>query len=106
MKSTAADPYRTIDFSRAKRGTVVKSEPGKTKISIRLDNSVLDYFRTLVEKAGGGNYQSLINNALMAHIQQRALLDAVRQAVKEAFADSQDSRGTASARRARLKRAA
>ena len=42
MKSTGAEPYRDIDFSRAKRGAVVKSEPGKTKISIRLDNAVLE----------------------------------------------------------------
>ena len=49
MKNVVADKYRDIDFSRAKRGAVVKSEPGKTKISIRLDNRVLEYFRTLVD---------------------------------------------------------
>ena len=58
MRATAAEPYRDIDFSRAKRGPVVKLEPGKTKISIRLDNNVLEYFRGVVERAGGGNYQS------------------------------------------------
>jgi hypothetical protein len=42
MKKTAAEPYRDIDFTHAKRGPVVPSEPGKTKISIRLDNRVLD----------------------------------------------------------------
>jgi uncharacterized protein (DUF4415 family) len=42
----------------------VKLEPGKTKISIRLDNAVLEYFRGLVDKAGGGNYHTLINAAL------------------------------------------
>ena len=70
MKNTGAEPYRDIDFSRAKRGPVVKSEPGKTKISIRLDNTVLDYFRALAERAGGGNYQSLINDALLVHMHQ------------------------------------
>jgi len=83
MKKTAAEPYRDIDFTHAKRGPVVPSEPGKTKISIRLDNCVLDYFRSLVEKAGGGNYQTLINDALMEYIQQQSMLEAVRQTVRE-----------------------
>jgi uncharacterized protein (DUF4415 family) len=83
MKKTAAEPYRDIDFTHAKRGPVVPSEPGKTKISIRLDNRILEYFRSIVETAGGGNYQTLINDALMAYIQQQSMLEAVRQAVRE-----------------------
>ena len=107
MKSTAAEPYHAVDFSRAKRGPVVKPEPGKTKISIRLDNTILEYFRTLVERSGGGNYQSLINDALLAHIHQRAMLDAVRQVVKEELSVLPDKRGlTVASRRTRLKRAA
>jgi hypothetical protein len=61
----------------------VSPEPGKTKISIRLDNRVLDHFRRIVEKAGGGNYQTLINDALVDYIQQQSMLEAVRQAVRE-----------------------
>src|SRR5438132_5888450 len=83
MKKTAAEPYRDMDFTHATRGPVVPSEPGKIKISIRLDNRVLEYFRSLVEQAGGGNYQTLINDALMAYIQQQSMLEAVRQAVRE-----------------------
>jgi uncharacterized protein (DUF4415 family) len=83
MKKIAAEPYRDIDFTDAKRGPVVPAEPGKTKISIRLDNRVLDHFRTLVEKAGGGNYQTFINDALVEYIQQQSMLEAVRQAVRE-----------------------
>ena len=83
MKKLAAEPYRDIDFSRAKRGAVIKLDPGKTKISIRLDNRVIEHFRTIVEKAGGGNYQTLINDALVAHIQQGSVLDAVRRVVRE-----------------------
>lgn len=56
MKNTIAEPYRDIDFTEAKRGPVVPAKPGKTKISIRLDNRVLDYFRNMVENSGGGNY--------------------------------------------------
>ena len=83
MKNVAAEPYRDIDFSTAKRGPVIPVEPGKTKISIRIDNAVLEYFRTQVERAGTGNYQTLMNDALLAFIQQRSVIDAVRQVVRE-----------------------
>ena len=83
MKKTAAESYRDIDFTNAKRGPVLPPEPGKTKISIRLDNRVLEYFRNIVDQAGGGNYQTLINDALVGYIQQQSMLEAVRQAVRE-----------------------
>jgi uncharacterized protein (DUF4415 family) len=83
MRKVAAEPYREIDFSKAKRGAVSPLEPGKTKISIRLDNSIIEHFRRQVEDAGGGNYQTLINDALLAFIGQRSMLDAVRQVVRE-----------------------
>lgn len=86
MKKVAAEKHRDIDFSRAKRGAVVQPEPGKTKISIRLDNAVLAYFRDLVDKSGGGNYQTLINDALLEHVHRRSTLDAVREVVREALA--------------------
>ena len=86
MKKAAAERYRDIDFSRAKRGAVVKPEPGKTKISIRLDKAVLEYFRDQVDKAGGGNYQTLINTALLEHIHRRSALDIVRQVLREELA--------------------
>ena len=83
MKKVAAEPYRDIDFSRAKRGPVIAVEPGKTKISIRVDNAIIDYFRSQVERAGAGNYQTLMNDALLAFIHQRAVIDAVRLVVRE-----------------------
>ncbi len=86
MKKVAAEKYRDIDFSRARRGPVVKPEAGKTKISIRLDNTVLQYFRELVDKAGRGNYQTLINDALLEHVHRRLTLDIVRQVVREELA--------------------
>lgn len=86
MKKVVAEKYRDIDFSRARRGPVVRSELGKTKISIRLDNTVLEYFRGLVEKAGGGNYQTLINDALLEHVHRHSTLDIVRQVVREELA--------------------
>lgn len=83
MKRSAAEPYRDIDFTRGKRGPVVPPDPGKVKISIRLDKAILDHFRALVTKAGGGNYQTLINDALLGCINQRSVLDAVRRVVRE-----------------------
>ena len=83
MKKVDAEGYRDIDFSHARRGTETAPEPGKTKISIRLDNCVLAYFRSIVERAGEGNYQTLINDALVAYIERASMLDAVRQVVRE-----------------------
>jgi len=106
MRKVAAEPYRDIDFSRAKRGPVVPPEPGKTKISIRLDNTVLDYFRVLVDKAGGGSYQTLINDALVEYIHQQSMLDAVRQVVREELAPSPQARVLTRRSTGRRKRAA
>jgi len=83
MKRAAAEPRRRIDFSRAKRGAVVKPQPGKTKISIRLDNEVLDHFRALVDESGGGNYQSLINDALRTFMRQESVVEVTRDVVKQ-----------------------
>jgi uncharacterized protein (DUF4415 family) len=48
-------------FSRGTRGAIVQPEPGKTRITIRLDEDVIDWFRNQVNETGGGNYQTLIN---------------------------------------------
>lgn len=59
---------KEYDFSGGRRGAVEPIPPGKTRITIRLDNDVLDWFRDQVEIAGGGNYQTLINQVLRDHI--------------------------------------
>ena len=56
------------DFSRARRGPIAAPAPGKTRITIRLDDAVLEWFRKRVHAAGGGSYQTLINQALREHI--------------------------------------
>ncbi len=99
MKRIAAEPYRDIDFSRATRGPVIAPEPGKTKISIRIDNAVIEYFKAQVERAGSGNYQTLMNDALAAYIQQLSVIDAVRQVVREELA-APGSKGRAARTRA------
>jgi len=58
------------DFSRGKRGAVITA-PGKTRITIHIDNDVLDAFR---KKAGaeGKGYQTLINDMLKRSIREQA----------------------------------
>ena len=50
------------DFSKGKRGAVISS-PGKTRITIMIDDDVIEAFRAKAESAGTG-YQTLINTAL------------------------------------------
>ena len=57
------------DFSNGKRGSVIPSDPNKVRITIRLDADIINYFKTRVNNAGGGNYQTLINEALRECIQ-------------------------------------
>ena len=73
------------DFSNAHRGPVVPPEPGTTAITLRLDDDVLTWFREQVNRAGGGDYLKLINNALREHVRQRSepLEEIVRRVVRE-----------------------
>ena len=73
------------DFSKGKRGAVVPALPGKTRITIRLDNDVVEWFRSQVEAVGGGNYQTLINQALREHIERREepLEETLRRVLRE-----------------------
>ena len=73
------------DFTKAKRGAVVATPQGKTRVTIRLDNVVLDWFRKQVDDAGGGNYQALINDALLEHIARRreSLESTLRRVIRE-----------------------
>ena len=76
---------REYDFSRAKRGPVVRTPRGKTRITIRLDDDVLAWFRKQVNLAGGGNYQTLINEALRQYIVQREepIEDVLRRVLRQ-----------------------
>jgi uncharacterized protein (DUF4415 family) len=73
------------DFSSGRRGALDPLPSGKTRITIRLDDDVLEWFRGQVEAAGGGNYQTLINAALREHIEQRRepLEETLRRVVRE-----------------------
>lgn len=73
------------DFSGARRGAIDPASAGKTRITIRLDDDILAWFRSQAEAAGGGNYQTLINAALRESIgQQREPLEkTLRRVVRE-----------------------
>lgn len=73
------------DFSRARRGAVLAVPPGKTRITIRIDTDILEWFRRQVHAAGGGNYQTLINDALRDHLErgEENLEDTLRRVVRE-----------------------
>ena len=73
------------DFSQGKRGAVEPVSSGKTRITIAIDDDVLVWFRTLVHEQGGGNYQTLINNALRQHIKQERepLEETLRRVLRE-----------------------
>ncbi|WP_435103627.1 BrnA antitoxin family protein [Arhodomonas sp. AD133] len=77
------------DFSKAKRGPAV-SQRGKTRVTLWLDNEVIEAFRSQAEAAGKG-YQTLINEALREHIgaspkplDEEALRRVLREELKHA----------------------
>jgi len=76
---------KEYDFSRARRGPVVPIPLGKTRITIRIDDDVLQWFKDQVHTAGGGNYQTLLNAALREHIknQREPLEDTLRRVIRE-----------------------
>ena len=73
------------DFSKGKRGAIDPTPPGKTRITIRLDNEVIEWFRQVVTDQGGGNYQTMMNEALREYMnQQKEPLEVIlRRVVRE-----------------------
>jgi uncharacterized protein (DUF4415 family) len=76
---------KEYDFEQAEQGAVMEPLPGKTRITIRIDTDVLNWFRQRVHEAGGGSYQTLINEALREYIQYRdEMLESVlRKVIRE-----------------------
>jgi hypothetical protein len=76
---------KEYDFSKGKRGAIEPVSPGKKRITIRLDNVIIEWFRNRVEKKGGGNYQSMINDALREYIDNRmeTFEVIIRRAIRE-----------------------
>ena len=76
---------KDYDFSKGKRGPVISAPTGKKRITIRLDEEVIEWFKKQVDDAGGGNYQTLINQALHVYmVQTREPLEQIlRRVVRE-----------------------
>jgi uncharacterized protein (DUF4415 family) len=76
---------KEYDFSQGQRGPVAPDQPGKTRITIRIDTEILHWFRGLVNARGGGNYQTMINEALRAYIQHqdKPLEETLRKVIRE-----------------------
>jgi uncharacterized protein (DUF4415 family) len=76
---------KKTDFSKGKRGAVVPVPKGKSRITIRIDEDILNWFREQVNAAGGGNYQTMINTALREHISNRTvpLEKTLRRVIRE-----------------------
>ena len=78
---------KTYDFSQGKRGAV-SPQTGKRRITIYLDDAVVERFKEQSEKSGKG-YQTLINEALRAHLrmaQQPLTAEVVREIIREELA--------------------
>jgi uncharacterized protein (DUF4415 family) len=76
---------KNYDFSKARRGPVIRIPRGKTRITIRIDGDVLEWFRKQVHAAGGGSYQTMMNRALREHMerQEEPLEDTLRRVLRE-----------------------
>jgi hypothetical protein len=85
---------RNYDFSKAKRGAVIRTPRGKTRITIRIDDDLLEWFRKQVHEAGGGNYQTMMNRALREYVegQVEPLEDTLRRVLREVIPAKRSSK--------------
>jgi uncharacterized protein (DUF4415 family) len=75
---------KEYDFSKGKRGPVIRQR-GKTRITIHIDDDVLEAFRDRADAAGRG-YQTMINEALRQHLGRSSAgvdADTIRRIVRE-----------------------
>jgi uncharacterized protein (DUF4415 family) len=82
------------DFSKGKRARILPPAPepeGKTRITIRLDQDIVDRFFRMAEESGGSTgYQTLINSALREYLDGKAprFEDALRRIIREELKSS------------------
>ena len=94
------DKYKDYDFTDAKS---VAETPhlaklqieagGKSRITMRIDNDVLATFKARAEMFGG-NYQTLMNDALKQFAQGLKLSDVVREAIHDTWETCLTTRST------------
>lgn len=81
--------YATMDFADAKPVAAVPAlaalqaaQGGKSRITMRVDNATLAVFKARAEMAGG-NYQTLMNEALSQFAQGHTLADVIRETIRQ-----------------------
>ena len=80
---------QSYDFGKGRRGRIAPPEPearGKTRITIRIDDDLMDHFLKAAEASGGAvGYQTLINDALRQYVEGKApkIEDTLRRIVRE-----------------------
>jgi uncharacterized protein (DUF4415 family) len=76
---------KEYDFSQGNRGPVTPAPPGKVRITIRIDADILNWFREKVNERGGGNYQTMMNDALRSYVQHQdqTLEETIRKVIRE-----------------------
>jgi hypothetical protein len=91
---------KQYDFTRGKRGAVLPTPAGKTRITIRIDDEVLEWFRKQAHAAGGGNYQTMVNQALRDYVagQVEPFEETLRRVLSEVLPASQSRRARRSVR--------
>ena len=82
-----------FDFSKGKRGAILSSK-GKTRITIYLDDSILEEFRARAEEAGTG-YQTLINEALKEYLSENAEKPVTESSLRRILQEAFSQMGTA-----------
>jgi uncharacterized protein (DUF4415 family) len=72
-------------LAKEKGGAIIQPDPNKVRITIRLDGDIIEHFKNIVHTAGGGNYQTLINQALRQSIdtQSASLETTLRSIIRD-----------------------
>ena len=89
IEKTTKHLKQQYDFSKGKRGRITPPEPelkGKARITIRLDEDLIDHFLKEADASGGATgYQTLINEALRQHVEGKApkFEETLRRIVRE-----------------------
>ena len=87
----------TLRFQQGRTGTdSIRLPPGKTRITIRIDDEILDWFRDKVDEQGGGSYQTMMNDALREYIRRSddSIEEKLRHVVREELARYRTKRRT------------
>lgn len=76
---------------------MIRTGRGKTRITIRIDDDVPEWFRKQVHAAGGGSYQTMMNRALREHMegQVEPLEDTLRRVLREVIPTKKGKRRSA-----------